>query len=330
VISKRQAGLIERYRRWEETVRTREHVVRALSRLGFSPPKLEAALENALMRLLLDLDGKPPSDLLRQLKLEHVLEGFACIGVTDRRPALMAFDILESLPVATNPSHLTVEETDEALTIGAFSLEKNPPVSRLLDYAKSRMPDREAREHVVISALRYASIFARTRHIGPPQGVYDLFHDWGVRNEGFASPFNARLLGKLDSGFFSAFPLEDRPFGSRGSFFRAEHAQFDGAWCVDPPFLTETMSRTDAILDSWREAGFTPGVILIVPSSYQVETPVDETVELQASVHHYQGLDGAHHPLPTDVSIHRIGHIPGWDAAAIVDGYLADAATDVA
>ncbi|MEO0812021.1 MAG: CTD-interacting factor, partial [Myxococcota bacterium] len=170
-------------------------------------------------------------------------------------------------------------------------------------------------------ALTYAAVYAKTRHIGPPQSVYDDFHRWGVRNEGFASPFNARLLGKQDAGFFSLFPHVDHVFGSRGSFYRTDLASHEGAWSVDPPFIPETLSRAERKIADWMAAGAAAPVIWIGPSSYRVSLPVREHVRLRAGVHSYEALDGGLHLLPVDVSILLIGELPGFDAEAIVSGY---------
>ena len=170
--------------------------------------------------------------------------------------------------------------------------------------------------------MRYASIFAKTRHIGPPQIVYDDFYKWGVRNEGFASPFNARMLGKPDGKFFSAFADTDGVFGSQGSLFQARRQDHSGAWCLDPPFLPQTMARTVATIERWRSEPDCPAILLIVPSSFQPAYAPDETVLLQAGHHCYTGLDGQMNPLPVDVSIHRFGPLPGFDAERIQQGYL--------
>ena len=128
-------------------------------------------------------------------------------------------------------------------------------------------------------------------------------------------------LGKEHAGFFSAFPQTDAIFGSRGSFFHADWKDFDGAWCVDPPFLEETLSRVDAIVGRWREEGCPP-VLFIGPSSYEMKTPFDEEIRLLKGTHFYEGLDGQLHPLPMDVSIWRFGEIEGFDVERIVSGYL--------
>lgn len=285
--------------------------------------KVKAGLENALMRRVLDLVEPNPMDLFRCLDVDGLGFGFYCVGLDFDRSVLESMFVVIQRSVETIHEvplpEIYVEETK--ILFGTFVLVRNVPVNRLLDVTTRQMDFSLAVSHVLCSALQYNALYAETRHIGPPQCVYDDFHSWGVRNEGFASPFNARLLGKEHAGFFSAFPHTDAIFGSRGSFFHADWKDFDGAWCVDPPFLEETLSRVDAIVGRWRTEGCPP-VLYIGPSSYEMKTPFDEEIRLLKGTHFYEGLDGQLHPLPMDVSIWRFGEIEGFDVDRIVSGYL--------
>jgi len=286
--------------------------------------RVKAALENALMRLVLDEDDLAPIELFSRLDTETLRYGFECVGMDGAPELVMRLEAFVRERVCGYEGAIDAPEPSlerEALIVGEWRQVRNAPVERLLRYALERMEHREALACVAASGLRYSAIYAETRHIGPPQIVYDLFHDWGVRNEGFASPFNTRLLGKEGAGFFSAFPSTDRPFGSRGSFFSSDWKEFEGAWCVDPPFLPETLRRTDDMIAEWRGQGCPP-ILLIGPSSYDVQTRFDEEVRLEKGTHFYEGLDGGLHPLPVDVSIWRFGELQGFDAAAIREGYL--------
>ena len=285
--------------------------------------KLKAGLENALMRRVLEHIEPDPIDLFAGLNPEGLAFGFSCVGLELDAVVVKQIYMVIQHQLATN-RHVTLPEISkcsEYLALGDFVLMRNAPVNRLLDFAQRSMSERDTLMSVLCSALQYGALYAETRHIGPPQCVYDDFHSWGIRNEGFASPFNARLLGKEASGFFSAFPQTDRVFGSRGSFFHTDWKQYEGAWCVDPPFLEETLSRVDRIVGRWRSEGG-PAVLFIGPSSYQMQTPFDEEVRLYKGTHFYEGLDGELHPLPMDVSIWRFGDIEGFDVDRIIAGYL--------
>lgn len=285
--------------------------------------KVKAGLENAFMRRVLDLVEPNPVDLFDSVDIDGLEFGFSCVGLGFDRSVLESMVVVIQRSVETirevPPPEIYVEET--RILFGEFVLVRNAPVNRLLDVTAGQMDFSLVAAYVLCSALKYNALYAETRHIGPPQCVYDDFHAWGIRNEGFASPFNARLLGKEHAGFFSAFPQTDAIFGSRGSFFHADWKNFDGAWCVDPPFLEETLSRVDAIVGRWRQEGCPP-VLFIGPSSYEMKTPFDEEIRLLKGTHFYEGLDGQLHPLPMNVSIWRFGEIEGFDVDRVVSGYL--------
>jgi len=49
---------------------------------------------------------------------------------------------------------------------------------KLIIFVSSKTNDAAATNAILKSALRYGSIYSETRHIGPPQKVYDLFYKW--------------------------------------------------------------------------------------------------------------------------------------------------------
>ena len=152
--------------------------------------------------------------------------------------------------------------------------------------------------------------------------MYDHFYKWGVRNEGFASPFNARLLGKPQGHFYSLFRDTDAVFGSEGSIFETTRENHNGAWSLDPPFIPEIMRNAVDLIAEWRKQDNCPAILLIVPSSFKPRLKPDETVYLYAGAHYYTGLEGVLYPLPVDVCIHRYGNLEGFDADLIQQGYL--------
>lgn len=326
-MSDTRTSLTDAYRAWTRSRRALAAAVEALTdpraRSG-----IDVALENALMRQTLEQPGAGPDALFAALDVDGIAAGFRFAGVTGdeaREAASVALSALRAArqrpaPAPSEELHITLDRNE--VRVGAFRLRRNAPVDRVLQVAIGEHGPTDGLRHTLTSALRYATIYARTRHIGPPQRVYDDFHRWGVRNEGFASPFNSRLIGYPDSGFCSAFADTDGPLGSRGSFFEVDPDAFPGAWCLDPPFLPETMRRVDAIIRRWRDRSDPVSVLLVVPMSHTPDLAIDETVVLEAGIHHYEGLDGELHPLPVDVGVHRVGDLPGFDGEAIRDGYL--------
>jgi len=320
--------LVHAYRAWHRSQRALAAARSALAGQR-AAQGVEVALENALMGKTMELSGADTRALFEAIDADTIAQGFPFAGIDGEEAEVAARTTIDALRTAW-AEPLSDELTQDlgysldgdAVRFGGFRLVRNRPVDRLITVAIQRHGPTDGLRHVLTSALRYASVYARTRHIGPPQCVYDDFHRWGVRNEGFASPFNSRLIDRPESGFCSAFPDVDRPLGARGSFFDIDPADHPGAWSLDPPFIPEIMQRVDAIIRSWRERPDPVTVLLIVPMSHTPDAPIDETVVLKAGTHHYEALDGDLHPLPVDVGIHRIGELPGFDPERIRQGYL--------
>jgi hypothetical protein len=101
-------------------------------------------------------------------------------------------------------------------------------------------------EAVVVSALRYESVLTGGQQLGLPRASYSRLYALGVRNEGFASPFNSRLLplGHSDTVFCSLFPDTDSIFGSIGPFQTTKLSDYTGGWTINPPFIEFVMEET--------------------------------------------------------------------------------------
>jgi len=97
-------------------------------------------------------------------------------------------------------------------------------------------------------SLRYAATLPGAQHWGLPLRFARQLYEAGFRYEGFASPFNSRmvLLGERDTWFCSLFADTDFPFGSIGTFFGAPLAELGGKWTVNPPYVESVMGRMAA------------------------------------------------------------------------------------
>ncbi len=318
------------YRRYVWAQRLLDAAVEAASALGVDRHQVAVTFENALMRELLDVPRPRPVDLFQRLTAPSLVDVMPFAKVPeDQRESLAdaLLDVVRRAPLewAMDASPPEVALEDGHIRVGDARITRNHWVDRLIELASRDVGAELGLRAVAASNLRYATIYAKTRHIGPPQAVYDDFYDWGVRHEGFASPFNARLLGKPDAWFYSAFPETDRVFGSRGSFFHAPdprtEPQFEGAWCLDPPFIDATMDRVVDVIDAWDAKGEGPTVLLIGPASYTPRIEADEIVTLQGGFHVYEGLAGTTHPLPVDVNVWRFGAMEAFSADRIREGY---------
>jgi len=287
---------------------------------------LEACLENTLMGGLLHCFNGQLA-LWRSLSAEQWQRGCAEAGNSISQQDAEAAQALtqqiithwEEQPALDQTPQLVISEG--LFTLGDFELERIRPVEKAYSVLLRKHHEEQAAEILLTSALRYASLYSKTRHIGPPQKVYDYFYQRGVRNEGFASPFNARLLGKPEAQFYSLFKDTDQELGSGGSFFSLEKPLNPGHWSLDPPFIPATMQRVDEMIGRWRKQYPEMAILYIVPASHKPAVQPDQTVLLKAGIHHYEGLDHSLHPLPVDVTIHRYGNMRGFSEDKIVKGY---------
>lgn len=103
---------------------------------------------------------------------------------------------------------------------------------------------------VIRCALRYSTILSGSQHWGLPDDMYNtLYNEYNVRYEGYASPFNSRLMGKKDAYFCSLFEDTDKPFGSIGSFFKIKidnppKSKKNIGWAINPPYVESIMIST--------------------------------------------------------------------------------------
>ena len=312
--------LSEVYHDWKHTQSLLTVAKRRLN--GLSEHQVHVLMENIIMHRLLGKEQPEVRELFQHVRSDSIHAGFQAINVTPTPTWMETISTIMKLPWGKSNAEPTISIDADNLYAGDFVQPLVAPVRRLLSVAEELYSHEKALYYVARCALRYSSIYAKTRHIGPPQIVYDHFYRWGVRNEGFASPFNARLLGKPDGRFFSLFPDTDGVFGSCGSLFLSSRDRYDGAWSLDPPFIPATMKKTVRKIQQWRKHKNCPPILLIVPTSFAPAYAPDETVNLFAGTHYYTGLEGVLRPLPVDVSIHRYGHMEGFDPKIIIQGYL--------
>lgn len=313
----------DEYQHWRLSQQILEDVFHYLSAKG-NKSQVKAGLENTLMNLQ-PSDEIYGQDLFLNTDFNSIKSGFEYAKLM-----LNEFEVQHCFQLIQSASNtffknikppLLAKINAEHFEIGVFELKRNQYIDKAFEFVESKSDATIAANAVLRSALRYASIYAETRHIGPPQKVYDLFYDWGIRNEGFASPFNARLLGKPDAQFYSLFKDTDEIFGSAGSFFKLRRPENPGHWCLDPPFTSEIMTKVDHILKDWLATHKTLSFLLIIPESHSPANPPDETVTLKKDIHHYEGLEGVLKPLPVNVCIHRYGQFDDFSAEAILKGY---------
>jgi len=133
----------------------------------------------------------------------------------------------------------------------------------------SRDPAADAVAQIVKCVLRYECLALGGQQMCFPKAWYALlYNEFGVRIEGFASPFNSQLmLIAAPTGqpfhFCSLFPDTDRPFGSIGDFGALDRAALTrlagapGKWppiAINPPFIEAIMSAAVDRIADWLAA----------------------------------------------------------------------------
>lgn len=320
------ATLETEYSHWKRNNSILREIIEVFSQNASEADQWKAALENALMYVVLN-NEKDKYDLMSKVDQEAWQHGLDCVdlGHQDENVIDQLVEIIRrhrSMEKKSNHEiDLTPQIRSNSYVVGDFSMDSNSYTDKAYQYLCKKSSEETALRQLLTAAIRYASIFAETRHIGPPQEVYDSFYNWGIRNEGFASPFNARLIGKKNAQFYSLFPDTDAPFGSGGSFFQLEEPKNPGHWSLDPPFLPETMNQVDEKIKKWRVQYPNISLLYIIPESHIPANTPDETVVLSAHRHYFEGLDGEMSPLPVNVCIHRYGVIEGFSAETIREGY---------
>jgi hypothetical protein len=117
---------------------------------------------------------------------------------------------------------------DEALTYGShFTVPTTPRIRQLIALLGC--------EKAAATVIRHGVVLGELQGCVRQAHADYLYTDWGVRNEAFASPLDARLFGKEGATYFSVFPDTDEAFGSAGDFFADDNPGRPGSWLFHPP-----------------------------------------------------------------------------------------------
>jgi hypothetical protein len=103
---------------------------------------------------------------------------------------------------------------------------------------------RKQNKNIYPLIMRYAILEVRgSNQWAVPSLVYkNMIKKYNIEIEGFASPFNSRMLKLRGAGSYcSMFPDTDRPFGSLGSFFSLNTA--GKRIFMNPPFVPEIIEK---------------------------------------------------------------------------------------
>lgn len=115
-----------------------------------------------------------------------------------------------------------------------------------------------ALDYIAAMVIRYQCILPRGQHWNIPGAWYkNMYDNYNVRIEGFASPINSQLLEVEYStqnpespvSFCSLFYDTDKYFGSLGSAFDLKPADVEGkSLTMNPPYVLEIMDNTSELI----------------------------------------------------------------------------------
>ena len=217
--------LLTEYQRWNSV----NHVVTQFS-TGMSGRDVYE-FRNILERFFLSRDNRVPNyeekmaSELREKKI-NIQPGNIIAFLYERYPST-----INDNRVIRNPGQ--VKFNDFILN---YKIQNGDRIDYLFNYQQATEAD------VMMMLLRYSSAIDGGQQWGIPSTVANVLLQYGIRNEGFASPLNSRFIS--GGRYCSLYPDTDTVFGSLGSVFQVDFNQYDGGWEVNPPFVESIINDT--------------------------------------------------------------------------------------
>ena len=150
----------------------------------------------------------------------------------------------------------------ETLTYGShFTMPATPRIKKLIALGGC--------ERAAATVVRHAVVLGEQQGCVRQAHADYLYTDWGVRNEAFASPLDARLFDMEGAAYFSAFPDTDAAFGSSGDFFATDDpfSLYPGNWFVHPPPADSVLVRAAHTVANVMGLGAPRTVFFLTPSA---------------------------------------------------------------
>ncbi|VVB70519.1 Phosphorylated CTD interacting factor 1 WW domain protein [uncultured archaeon] len=204
-----------------------QNIIKFLTKSIGATPSVVYEINNIIERWRISENNniQATNTMLRELK-----EKFSEIETSDMEKIVKQVNLIWNLDCHYQIEKVHVNYKRNKLIINDLEFRLTPKLKTLLSLTSI--------EKTVRCYLKYLSINSGHQQWGLVQSHYDYLYDiCGVRNEGFASPMNSRLIGKVGAKFCSLFPETDEVFGSIGSFFSNHLYNQSGNWIINPPFI---------------------------------------------------------------------------------------------
>jgi hypothetical protein len=215
-----------------------------------------------LHRALLNADKATTDKFLTELATAgHSSPRSAVKRIIASIETAVSIDVFEVVPISVwfSPGNIHIKRLE---ITKEFKLHTDQAKALL---ARAKTADPVAT--LVRALLRYEAALSGSQQLGLPRKLYEKLYDLGIRNEGFASPFNSRMvaLNKPDTMFCSLFLDTDAPFGSLGPFQLIDMESHPGGWTINPPFIETIIDITvDKIIDTLDNSKI--DILLLLPS----------------------------------------------------------------
>ena len=227
--------------------------------------------KNKWTNLFRELDYKEQITLsfiedMKKLKIFH--------SDYDYKSLIDSINIIIKMRLEIFPKHreAKIEHKDNTLSYGStFKIVVTPIIQKLID-----MKGIEATTNVL---LKYRPLYEEYQYCLTQTHVDNLYENFEVRNEAFASPINSTLIGKDDISYYSLFKETDLIFGSRGPFFENNSFDIKGNWIIHPPNNEYIIEKIINMVSEEMKKN--------IPKTMFILIPYDKNVNLLLEHKHY-------------------------------------------
>jgi len=245
----------------------------ALSRLMISLNSLECS-DGLIDEILNEMDSKKYTKwttIFKELKNDNYVTSVFIEDIKEIKLFPKNYNFRELINIINSiikmrleifPRHRDskIEYKDNTLSCGStFKITVSPVVQKLID-----MKGTELTMSVI---LKYRPLYEEYQCCLTQRHVDNLYDNFGVINEAFASPLNSLLIGKENTKFYSLHNV-DREFGSKGNFFSNNPFDSNGNWIINPPNDLLIIDKLTNLIMKEMDKEITRTLFIILPNTY--------------------------------------------------------------